>query len=79
MMMLTMIMLLHVNLIFDLVQVMMIDDDDDKSNYEVHIQKVKFDSGIWSELFVLAASPGPSTTIYGWWPCLGYEIGDDEK
>ena len=34
-------------------------DDDDKSNYEVHIQKVKFDSGIWLKLFVLAALPEP--------------------
>ena len=33
------------------------DDDSDKSNYEVHIQKVKFDYGIWLKLFVLAALP----------------------
>ena len=32
-------------------------DDDEKSNNEVHIQKVKFNSGIWLKLFVLAASP----------------------
>ena len=39
------------------------DDEDEESNYEVDIQKVKFDSGIWLKLFVLAASPGPSTII----------------
>ena len=33
------------------------DDEDEESNYEVDIQKVKFDSGIWLKLFVLAAWP----------------------
>ena len=42
----------------------MIDDDDDKSNYEVHIKKVKFDSGIWLELFVLAALPSPVLLLW---------------